>query len=302
MNIKGLKAFISVMATGSLVAAAREMNTSVSALSRQLSMLEEQLDLKLFSRDKKRLTPTNRARAFLPEIEKFIGSYDEIPAIVREIKRLPARRLRIGAMYRVANCIVEPAIARYMKTNPAADIVIDILSRRHLERGLLEKTHDLGFGSLPANHDNIFVQTICKIPAVAILHPSHSLANRSSIELAELANEEIILMPPNTLLGQQIFKMLESAGIEAKSRLQVSQTSSCYNLVANGYGVSISDALIPDFTRNSVKIIPLHPNHAFEIGMLYIDGGNKLDETDGLIGVIREEAASFVRSMPLPKL
>jgi DNA-binding transcriptional LysR family regulator len=297
-----MKAFICVMATGSLVAAAREMNSSVSALSRQLSMLERDLDMQLFTREKKRLIPTDRAKAFLPEIEKFIGSYEDIPEIIREIKRLPSRRLRIGAMYRVANCIVEPAIARYMKMNAVSDFVIDIQPRRYLERGLLEKTIDFGFGSIPASHKNVVTKSICQVPAVVIVHPTHELADRSSVELKELANEEFIMMPPNTLLGQSVSKMLDNEGIEVNSRLQVSQTSSCYNLVANGYGVSISDAMIPSFALDSVKIVSLRPEYLFEIGMLYVEDGQEIEEISALLDVIRDEAMSYMQTIPLPKL
>ena len=289
-----MTAFIRVMATGSLVAAAREMNSSVSALSRQLSMLERDLDMQLFKRENKRLIPTNWARAFLPEIEKFIGSYEEIPAIAREIKRLPFRRLRIGAMYRVANCIVEPAISRYMKMNTTADFIIDIQSRQYLERCLLEKTIDLGFGSIPASHKNIATKSICQVPAVVLLHPTHELSDRSSIELQELENEEFIMMPPNTFLGQSISEMLDNRGITVNSRLQVSQTSSCYNMVANGYGISICDAMIPRFALGSVKIVPLRPEYLVEIGMLYLEDGDEINEISGLLDVIRDEAMAFI--------
>lgn len=286
---------MSVMATGSLVAAAREMNTSVSALSRQLSMLETELDLQLFTRDKKRLMPTGHARAFLPEVEKFLGNFQEIPLIAEEIKRLPSRRLRIGVMPRMATCIVEPAIARYMTMNPTADIVIDVQQRRHLERGLLEQSFDLGFGSIPANHENISAKLICQVPAVVVVHPQHKLARRKSVTLGDLNADEIIMMPPTTLLGRTMRELLQAAKIDAISRLQASQTSSCCNLVANGFGVSISDTMIPHSVRETIKLLPLHPKHIFDFGILYLEDSNELKEAAGLIEVIREEAGKFAR-------
>ncbi len=299
MNIKGLRVFVSVMSTGSLVSAAREMNTSVSALSRQLSMLEDELDLLLFTRDKKRLTPTEHALAFLPEVETLLGSFDEIPSIAKEIKRLPSRRLRIGVMPRMATCIVEPAIAKYMKLDPTADIIVEVQPRRLLERGLLEKTIDLGFGSIPANHENIATKSICHVPAVVMLHPRHKLSSKKSIALGELVNEEFIMMPPNTLLGRTMGKLLDDAGIAMKSRLQVSQTSSCCNFVSNGYGVSISDTMIPSSMRSEIKLVPLKPKHSFDFGLLFLDGSNELEEASHLIKMVREEAGLFNSKMNL---
>lgn len=299
MNIKGLRVFISIMATGSLVAAAREMNTSVSALSRQLSLLEAELDMQLFNRDKKRLTPTDRARAFRPEVEKLLATFDEIPDRAEEIKRLPARRLRIGVMPRMAACIVEPAVARYMKMDPTADIIIDIQPRRDLEQGLLEKTFDLGFGSIPANHQNITVMPICRVPAVVIMNPNHRYAQRRTIMLDDLLDEDFIIMPPSTLLGRTMLEMLNSKNIDIRSRLQVTQTSSCCNLIANGYGISLSDAMIPAFMREDIKLLPLRPKHMFEFGILYLEEAEEVQEASDMLDVIRDEAAKFAKSMTI---
>jgi len=299
LNIKGLKVFMSVMASGSLVSAAREMNTSISALSRQLSMLESQLDLQLFTRDRKKLTPTDRAHAFLPEVERLITAFDDIPAVVQEIKRLPSRRLRIGVMPRMASCIVEPAISRYMKQNPQADISVDILPRRYLERRLLDRTIDIGFGSIPAYHENITVSSICQVPAVVILHPDHAFSCKNSIQLSKLKDEEFITLPPTTLLGRTLGELLDAAGLEKRSRLQVSQIRSCCDFIANGFGISISDTMIPKSLHGSLKLIPLRPEFYFDIGMLYLDGSKELETASTLIQEVHDEAANFHRDLAL---
>lgn len=293
MNIKGLRAFASVMATGSLLSAARELNTSVSALSRQLSMLEAELDFLLFSRENRHLTPLARAYAFLPEVERLLAGFDQLPAVVADIKRLPARRLRIGAMPRMANCIVEPAIAEYLRTNQAADIAVNMGPRAQLERGLLENRLDIAFGSLPVNHDAMTVVPLCRLPAVVIVHPDHRLADRVEIGLADIDGEDFVTMPSSTLLGKVTGELFAEAGIRVKSRLQVSQTMSCCNLVAEGCGIAVTDAMAPAWLRSKVVLLKLRPTVFFEYGVFHLDGAKCPDEAVDIIALVAARAAAF---------
>ena len=293
MNIRGLRAFVSVMANGSLLSAAREMNTSVSALSRQVSMLEDELDLQLFSRENRRLTPTARAYAFLPEVERLLASFDQMPTIAADIKRLPTRRLRIGAMPRMANCLVEPVVAAYMKKVPTADVTIETGPRHHLERGLLEQKIDIAFGSLPVSHEAISTETICRLPAVLIVHPSHRYAGRKYVTIADLAEEEFITLPPQTLLGRTSAQLFAEVGLSMKSRLQVTQTMSHCNLVAQGYGVAISDTMIPRGFRGGITILEIRPTYYFELGVFSLEGSREQELNSDLVDAIREAASSF---------
>ena len=95
MNIKGLRAFQKIMETGTLSAAAKALNVSESALSRQLSLLEAELGLTLFSRDKRRLVATNEGEQFFREAERILDAIAQVPQLVRDIKTSNLSRMRI---------------------------------------------------------------------------------------------------------------------------------------------------------------------------------------------------------------
>lgn len=66
--LRALLAFESVARLGSIVAAARELSVTQSAVSQQLKSLEQQLGCPLFERGKNRVTLTDKAQQYLPVV------------------------------------------------------------------------------------------------------------------------------------------------------------------------------------------------------------------------------------------
>lgn len=64
MNFKSLRAFRLVVSQGSLAAAAEALNLSQPAVSRLISLLEDETKLTLFDRSRRRLTLSEAGEAF----------------------------------------------------------------------------------------------------------------------------------------------------------------------------------------------------------------------------------------------
>lgn len=297
MNIKGLRVFTQIMLTGTLAAAARNMHSSESALSRQLALLEAELGLTLFSREKRRLVPTAEGEAFYREAERILDAIEQIPEIVDEIKRGPKRRLRLIVMPRMAPAIAAPAVTRYLQENPDVEISVEVQQRLYLERWVAAHQFDLGIGALPAHHSAIETEAICALPPVAVLHPDHPLAGRSRIAMQELRGEHFITLPPHTLIHRQTARLLDEAEIHPASRIQVSQTIMGVNFVALGLGVIITDAMIPQLFGDRVKLVPIETPMRLSFGLLYPRGVAVPDEVPRLVEIIKEHSQAYVESL-----
>lgn len=297
MNIKGLRAFKQIMATGTLSAAAKLMNISESALSRQLSLLEAELGLKLFSREKRRLIATEEGEQFFREAERILDSIEQIPEIVREIKTGTRRRMRVIAMPRMASSIAVPAITEFLRAHKNMEVTLEVQPRLFLERWVASRKFDIGLGALPVHHSGIQTEKIYSVPVVAVLHPDHPLASRSSLRIEELANETFISMTPNTLLGQQVSNILDKAGVKPVSTIQASQALLCCSFVAEGQGIAITDAMIAMAFGSAVKMVPLAPEIRMDFGLLYPLGLARNAETRQLVEIIKSQADDYVGGM-----
>ena len=90
MKIRQIEIFRSVMAGGSTIAAATALGLSQSAVSRQLTQLEEELGFELFERSKGRLLPRPEAFALMDEV-------GELASLVARLKRY-TEDLRAGTV------------------------------------------------------------------------------------------------------------------------------------------------------------------------------------------------------------
>ena len=293
MKLASLKAFAAVMERGTLSAAATYLHVSEPALSRQISALEHDLDLVLFSRQQRRLVPTPAAEAFIREVQGLLGTLEQIPQIVRDIKANPARRLRVVAMPRLTTAITAPAIARFRADHPDTPVSVDVYSRRFLEQWVAEQQFDIGFGSLPASHALIETRSLFKVPAVAVLPRGHRLARRERVTIRELRDEPLIALSSNTLIRQQIDRMFERAGEPMRPAITVSQTFLACCLVAEGAGYAICDPLVVHGVADRVDFVPIHPVFHLSFGSLVRRDPPLSDEAKALVAAFETEAKRF---------
>ncbi len=165
----------------------------------------------------------------------------------------------MSVLPRMADSIVAQAVSQLLEEQPDMEVTVEVQPRRYLERWVASRKFDIGLGALPAYHSAVQTEQIYSVPVVAVLHPEHKLASRSSLRVKELSQERLIMMPPNTLLGQQMVDILDSAGVIPNSTILASEALLCCRFVAQGLGVSITDAMLSKTFAPSVKIVPIRP-------------------------------------------
>lgn len=112
-----LQAFVAVVDTGSLTAAAEALGLTVSASSRSLGRLEEKLQTTLLRRTTRRLELTEEGAAFLEQARAILDSVDAAEEQMLARRMRPAGRLRVDAatpfMLHVLVPLIEGFRARY---------------------------------------------------------------------------------------------------------------------------------------------------------------------------------------------
>ena len=149
MNLRSLKVFVLVMEEGTLARAAARMNLSQSAASRLLQLLEDEFEIRLFLRDKKRLVPTREGERFFAEALRILGQIEALPDLVRQIRADAPEPLWIVAQTRIVNGLVLPAIAQFSEAWPDQPVKLEIHLRRDLGRRMINDRYDVGISALP---------------------------------------------------------------------------------------------------------------------------------------------------------
>lgn len=269
MNLRSLAAFRAVMEHGTVTEAAEHLHITQPAMSRLISGLERELDIKLFHRRRKRLLPSAEGEAFYREAQRILAAVEEIPRLAQDIRAHAGARLRVVAMPRFAASLVVPALERFTAAFPRIHHTVEVLSRVDMERWVSRRQFDIGVGALPAVDGALQTEELFRVPAVAVLALNHPLARRRSINAHELADEPLIMPATGTMIRHQMTEILERAGVVPQIRTESGSSVLACRLARAGVGITISDALTPrSFVGRDVALVPIEPRYEMAFGTL----------------------------------
>ncbi|PVY70925.1 DNA-binding transcriptional LysR family regulator [Cupriavidus alkaliphilus] len=137
ITLDELLAFATVVDSGSITAAAQQLDLTVSATSRTLARLEEKLKTTLLRRTTRRLELTEEGQAFLHDARAIIDSVESAEEQMLARREKPSGRLRVDAASPFMLHVIVPLVRGYRERFPQVELelnsnegIIDLLERR----------------------------------------------------------------------------------------------------------------------------------------------------------------------------
>ena len=127
-SLKGLQAFEVVSRHLSFARAADELNVSPAAVSQQIKLLEENLNIQLFSRTTRALSLSNRGREALPFISDAFEKLNKANTLLRQEKS--KNIITVSVVPSFGSRWLLPRLEKFLIQNP--DITVHIDSRNEL--------------------------------------------------------------------------------------------------------------------------------------------------------------------------
>src|SRR3954454_373729 len=218
MEFRHLRYFVAVAEELHFGRAAARLHLSQPPLSQQIRTLEEELGLKLFSRDRRRVELTHAGSVFLTEAKQILSQMEHAADAARRAERGQIGPLVI-ACGPLAGETVLPIILRMFRTkHPEVDLNLKESSGQDLVDILQEKHADAGLLMPHFTAERLQHQSCITLPLVAALPKGHPLAKRRRIRLKQLAEERFVLFSPQRALGfyEHIVAVCERAGFTPK--------------------------------------------------------------------------------------
>ncbi len=138
MDLKLLKAFVSVAEHGTVSKAAVALRVTQPALSRQVHSLEHQAGFKLFERAGRGLALTPRGAQLLTECQSLLTHADAVSERTRLLRRGDLQVIRIAATSLTIEALFPAFLGRYAKQVPGIRLAL-IDSHSADQIGMLER-------------------------------------------------------------------------------------------------------------------------------------------------------------------
>lgn len=188
MELRDLKAFVTLGEVLHFGQAAVRQHVTQSALSKQIRRLEEELGGELFERNASSTRLTVLGRALYEDARALVAASEQLGRTARDVLAGNSGTLRIG--FGVATKILVPAaIARFRTERPQVTIELNDLSTHHQLLALSEGKLDLGFCRLPAPK-GWHCLPVVRAHFVAVLPASYADVS----ELADLVDKPLAIL------------------------------------------------------------------------------------------------------------
>ena len=271
LSMRHLRAIVALARSGKFVAAAADLGISQPSLSRMIQQAESELGAALFVRATRRVSQTAAGREFVPVAERLLGEIVRQSQAIRDLDGRLRGQIIIASLLSIAHRVVPAALVAFCKRHPGVFIQV----REGIASGVLEDVRggvaDFGIGAVPEGHRGIVVQSVVEETCCLVLPRRHKLNRQRSVRLADLTDEPMVSMPPDSGLRRVLDTLAQAQGVALNHSIITSQFTSLFDFVAQGLGVAIVplSALPPAFERR-LATRNLRPRVTRRIGVLHL--------------------------------
>ena len=274
MDFDQLVTFLHVAELGNFSRAAEKVLRSQPAVSAQIRQLEEEYGARLFDRTKKSVTLTPAGELLLEYVQRLISVRQESLRAIADAGEETRGILSIGANETTFLYVLPEVLSRYHKQFPQVRISV----YRNFSHKVLQKVEDdeveLGVVTIPVRSTSLTVVPIYRDPLVWIAGRDSEIAQKNSVTLQELAQEELILHKMGSL-RRLMDKQLRPFRPQLRVTMELTSAEIVKKFVGAGLGVSmISESFVQEEIREGkLKILKTDSELMYrELGLVYHEG------------------------------
>lgn len=178
MDLSQLKTFVDVHRAGGFAPVAKDRGVSPSSISRAIASLERSLEVRLFQRTTRRLSPTEAGDAFLNRVLPLIEEMESACAEASEGTKHPSGRLRVTASVSFGQMCIVPRLKAFRTAYPDIDMDL-ILSDAQID--LLAERIDLAVRHGPLSDSGMIARKLTDVRYRLVTSPDY-LLNAPSIK------------------------------------------------------------------------------------------------------------------------
>jgi len=271
-----LQAFEAAARHDNFTKAGAELNLTQSAVSRQIRTLEEQLQVELFDRVRKRVHLTTAGRRILPDVERLLAHSEDLVFKARAATDLGGT-LSIATLPTFGNRWLMPRLPQFLKSHPG--LMVE-MAARSAPFDLQAENVDVAihYGQ------PVWAHATCTYLCSEIILPVAApklVAGGAIAEAGDLASQPLLHLTTRPKLWAEWFQSNAIEHGNAYRGHRFDQFSMIIMAALQGMGVALLPTyLIEDeLASGSLKIVcglPLSTNNSYYIVLPDGQGGNAL--------------------------
>lgn len=241
MDLGELNVFLTVAAERSFSRAAERLHRTQPAVSQAIRRLETELDERLFDRTSKGGRLTEAGELLLDYAQRLTTLKGEAERAVRELQELRRGRVSIGANEGAVHTLL-PAIERFRADHPNAQVEVRRVSARRITEQVLNRALDFGVLTFPPRERGLRSLPLGDDELVMLMPPSHPLAGRKQITMAEFGRQTVIAHNEASPARERVLRLYEQRHTNINIQIGLPSLDGIKRAVEMGLGVALLPA------------------------------------------------------------
>jgi DNA-binding transcriptional LysR family regulator len=248
-----------VARSGSIRQAARRLNVAASSINRQIILLEATLGTPLFERLRGRLRLTAPGELLIGHVRGTLRDHARVMTQIEDLKGMRRGEVTIGTMAGIAASMMLPVLATMRERYPLVTVDLRIMRSPEIVAALVASDIDFGFAVSLPDDTNVRVVAQAALPLGAVMAPSHPLAGRHSLSLADCAAYPLIVGSPGFSTRLLLDDAFARLAIEVMPAFATESVDVMKRLAMTNLGITflIAVAIEDERRRNELAFVPL---------------------------------------------
>lgn len=254
MELRHLRAFVTIADAGGFARAVSRLNLSQPALSREIRALEAGLGVQLFDRIGRRIQLTSEGEDLLRRTRRLLTDVESLGERARALKGGQTGTIRVGATTHMIETLLAGFLAWWRRRHSGVDVqLIEDGGARlptRLDRG------EIHLACMPAGDARFQWRMLGPLYVLAVFLKTHPLSRRTTLEIEALGDSPLLLLQRGFGSREWFDAACQVMHFRPRVVLESSAPSTLITLVQSGYGVAIVPSNAP-VRRAGVHGVPL---------------------------------------------
>ena len=252
MDIKTLYTLIAIADRGSFIEAGNRIGLSLSAVSMQISALEDELGVTLFDRTRRPPILTDAGLALVHRARDLIAHWESMSASLK--KGSAAGLLKLGSVHTCVSGVLPLALKRLQRQGHGLEVHVTTGLTHELEKAVYHRQLDVAIVTEPeAPRTGLDFLPFVDEALVVIVHRSAKGASDRDV----LEGTPYVRFNRSARVGHLVQEEIVRRQIAVRSAMEIDNLEGVVAMVANGLGASVVPARgVKNEFPSTVRVLP----------------------------------------------
>ncbi len=266
-----LRTFHLVVVHQSFSKAAQRLGITQPAVTQQIRVLEQALQLRLFHRDGRRLVLTEAGQTLETFAQRIFQLVDAARDALQGVSELQIGHLKIGASRTAGAYYVAELLDRFKQRYPGVRVSLSVGNSQMILASILDFSLHAGLIAGRPDNPRLTAMPLIRDHMLVILPPGHRLHLRSVLAIEDLRGYPMVLREPGSTTRHVIEQAFQVHGLDVVPSMELESNEAIKSAVADGIGIAIMAraAVAQDLTSGRLVGRPLRESLSLDFALVY---------------------------------